>query len=144
VHSLVEFVDGSFKAQLGLPDMRIPIQYAVTYPRRIPGPAPRLDLTAAATMTFEPVDEGRFPALRIARDAGLRGPSASTALIAADEVAVERFLAGTLPFTGIAGLAESAVERYGAGAIPDLDELIALDAEVRAWATTAVVAGGAA
>jgi 1-deoxy-D-xylulose-5-phosphate reductoisomerase len=142
IHSLVEFVDGSFKAQLGLPDMRIPIQYAVTYPRRVPGPAPRLDLVQHAEMTFEAPDPERFPALRVCRDAALRGPLATAALIAADEVAVRRFLDGSLGFMGIPALAAAAVERYGFGADPDLTELVALDAEVRAWASTAQVNEG--
>jgi 1-deoxy-D-xylulose-5-phosphate reductoisomerase len=135
VHSLVEFVDGSLKAQLGLPDMRIPIQYALTHPGRDPGPAPRLDLLAHPTLTFEAPDTGRFPLLSVAREAGLAGPRATTALIAADEVAVPRFLGGTLTFPGIARLVGRAVERFGEGPEPDLDDLIALDAEVRAWCT---------
>jgi 1-deoxy-D-xylulose-5-phosphate reductoisomerase len=142
IHSLVEFVDGSLKAQLGLPDMRIPIQYAVTYPRRVPGPAPRLDLLAHAELTFEAPDPDRFPALRVCRDAALRGPRATAALIAADEVAVRRFLDGSLGFAGIPSLAAAAVERYGLGADPDLPELIALDAEVRSWASSAVITEG--
>jgi 1-deoxy-D-xylulose-5-phosphate reductoisomerase len=137
VHSMVEFVDGSLKAQLGLPDMRIPIQYAVTYPRRTPGPAPRLDLVAHPTLTFEAPDEGRFPLLPLARAAGLAGPRATTALIAADEVAVPRFLDGSLHHPGIATLIEGAVTRFGDGPEPGVEELIALDAEVRAWCTTA-------
>jgi 1-deoxy-D-xylulose-5-phosphate reductoisomerase len=137
VHSMVEFVDGSLKAQLGLPDMRIPIQYAVTYPRRTPGPAPRLDLVAHPTLTFEAPDEGRFPLLPLARAAGLAGPRATTALIAADEVAVPRFLDGSLRYPGIAALIEGAVARFGDGPEPGLDELIALDAEVRTWCTAA-------
>ena len=136
IHSLVEFVDGSLKAQLGLPDMRIPIQYAVSFPHRVHGPAPHLDLLQHTTLTFEPVDEARFPALRIARDAGERGPRATAALIAADEVAVRRFLGGNLSFTGIATLAAQAVDRFGAGNQPDLADLIALDTEVRAWSET--------
>lgn len=143
IHSLVEFVDGSLKAQLGLPDMRIPIQYAVSHPRRLAGPAPRLDLLVHQRLTFEPVDEVRFPALRIARDAGARGPRATAALIAADEVAVRRFLDGSLPFTAIAELAARAVEHFGAGTPPVLDELFDLDADVRAWAE-AVPLGGRA
>jgi 1-deoxy-D-xylulose-5-phosphate reductoisomerase len=141
VHSLVEFVDGSLKAQLGLPDMRIPIQYAVTYPRRTPGPAPRLDLLAHRELTFEAPDGARFPLLRIARDAGAMGPRATSALIAADEVAVERFLASELRFSGIPVLVERAVDRFGRGPVPGLDELVALDADVRAWAR-ATDAGG--
>jgi len=143
IHSLVEFVDGSLKAQLGLPDMRIPIQYAVTYPRRVPGPAPRLDLLEHAELTFEAPDPVRFPALRVCRDAALRGPRATAALIAADEAAVRRFLDGSLGFTGIPALAAAAVKRYGHGTDPDLPDLIALDAEVRSWASSAVVSEAA-
>ncbi|CAN5489226.1 1-deoxy-D-xylulose-5-phosphate reductoisomerase [soil metagenome] len=144
VHSLVEFVDGSLKAQLGLPDMRIPIQYAVTYPRRTSGPAPRLDLSEHASMTFHPPDESRFPSLAIARAAGHAGPLSSAALIAADDVAVERFLAGSLAFTGIARLVEEAVARFGGGGAPEVDELEALDSEVRGWAREARLRGGGA
>ncbi len=133
VHSAVLFRDGSMKAQLGTPDMRIPIQYALTYPRRLPSPALPPDLVATGSLTFEEPDEARFPALRIARDAGRAGPWATAALIAADEVAVPRFLEGALSFPGIARLLGAAVERYGArgGADPTVDDLLALDAEVR-------------
>jgi 1-deoxy-D-xylulose-5-phosphate reductoisomerase len=137
VHSLVEFADGSLKAQLGLPDMRIPIQYALTYPQHLPSPAPRLAPGEIPTLSFEPVDEARFTALAVGRDAGRRGPRASAALIAADDVAVDRFLHGSLPFPGIAALCADAITRYGAGDAPDLDELLELDRDVRAWAATA-------
>ncbi len=138
VHSAVRFVDGSLKAQLGTPDMRLPIQYALTYPDRRPSPAAPPDLVAAGRLDFRAPDVTRFPALRIAREAGRAGPRASAALIAADEVAVARFLDGTLGFTGIPAMLEAAVARFGGGAgSPDVDELIALDAEVRAaFATT--------
>jgi 1-deoxy-D-xylulose-5-phosphate reductoisomerase len=144
IHSAVEFRDGSVKAQLGLPDMRLPIQYALTHPRRLPSPAPRLSLTDAGPLTFEAPDTGRFPCLRIAREAGRMGPRATTALIAADEVAVARFLAGGLDFGGIPRLVESAVERFGASSdrAPGLDEVLALDAEVRAVFTTGQVGRG--
>ncbi|MEO8230163.1 MAG: 1-deoxy-D-xylulose-5-phosphate reductoisomerase, partial [Chloroflexota bacterium] len=134
VHSAVQFIDGSLKAQLGTPDMRLPIQYAVTYPTRHPSPAAPPDLLAVARLDFRAPDEERFPALRIAREAGRIGSRATTALIAADEVAVARFLGGTLDFPGIARTLETAVTRFGAGAdqTPGVDELIALDAEVRA------------
>jgi 1-deoxy-D-xylulose-5-phosphate reductoisomerase len=134
VHSAVRFVDGSLKAQLGTPDMRLPIQYALTHPERRPSPSTAVDLVAAGRLDFRAPDEGRFPALRIAREAGRIGQRATTALIAADEVAVERFLTGSLDFTGIPRLLETAVEQYGSGAdqAPALDALIALDAEVRA------------
>jgi 1-deoxy-D-xylulose-5-phosphate reductoisomerase len=105
----------------------------VTYPTRYPSPAPAPDLIAAVRLDFRAPDETRFPALRIARAAGRLGSRATTALIAADEVAVARFLDGTLDFPGIARTLGSAVERFGSGPnqSPDLDELIALDAEVR-------------
>jgi 1-deoxy-D-xylulose-5-phosphate reductoisomerase len=134
VHSAVRFVDGSLKAQLGTPDMRLPIQYALTYPDRRPSPSVAVDLAATGRLEFRSPDEARFPALRIARQAGLVGQRATTALIAADEVAVARFLEGTLGFADIPRLLETAVERFGAGAdqSPALDELVALDQDVRA------------
>jgi 1-deoxy-D-xylulose-5-phosphate reductoisomerase len=134
VHSAVLFVDGSLKAQLGTPDMRLPIQYALTHPQRLVSPALPPDLVAAARLDFRAPDEARFPALRIARDAGRTGSRASAALIAADEVAVERFLAGTLDFPGIPRLLEAAVRRFGEGGAqsPDVATLEALDREVRA------------
>jgi 1-deoxy-D-xylulose-5-phosphate reductoisomerase len=136
LHSAVEFVDGSLKAQLGVPDMRIPIQYALTYPARRPSPAASVDLAAAGRLDFRAPDEVRFPALRIAREAGTAGPRATAAFISADEVAVARFLAGSLDFSGIPRLLGSAVERFGtAGPVePSLQELLALDTEVRAFA----------
>jgi 1-deoxy-D-xylulose-5-phosphate reductoisomerase len=134
VHSAVRFVDGSLKAQLGSPDMRLPIQYAMTYPDRRPSPAVAADLIDAGRLEFEAPDLVRFPALRIAREAGLAGPWASAALIAADDVAVSRFLDGTLDFQGIPRLLETAVARYGSPRerAPDVDDLVALDAEIRA------------
>ena len=136
VHSAVQFVDGSIKAQLGTPDMRLPIQYALTYPKRLPSPTVAVDLIAAGRLEFSAPDEERFPALRIAREAGLAGPRASTALISADEVAVARFLAGSLDFNGIPRLLGAAVDRFGFGepADPDLDQLVGLDLEVRRFA----------
>jgi 1-deoxy-D-xylulose-5-phosphate reductoisomerase len=117
--------------------MHLPIQYALTFPERRASAANPVDLLATGRLEFFPPDESRFPALRVAREAGRLGPRASTALIAADEVAVARFLAGTLDFPGIARALEAAVDRFGhptAGEspAPDLDEVIALDAEVRA------------
>jgi 1-deoxy-D-xylulose-5-phosphate reductoisomerase len=134
VHSAVRFVDGSLKAQLGTPDMRLPIQYALTYPDRRPSPALAPDLVATARLEFREPDEARFPALRIAREAGRQGPRASAALIVADEVAVARFLARTLGFDGIPRLLEAAVGRFGTGSQdPDVDELVELDHEIRAF-----------
>jgi 1-deoxy-D-xylulose-5-phosphate reductoisomerase len=136
VHSMVEFVDGSLKAQLGLPDMRIPIQYALTYPDHLASPAPRLE--TFPDLNFEPVDGARFPALAIGRDAGRRGPRASATLIAADDIAVGRFLDGSLSFPGISELCATAVERFATGGStqPSLDELLALDGAVREWAAS--------
>ncbi len=134
VHSAVLFIDGSLKAQLGTPDMRLPIQYALTHPERLPSPAIPPDLVAAARLDFRAPDEARFPALRIAREAGRIGSRAAAALIAADEVAVARFLDRTLDFNGIARLLEAAVRRFGEGEdqAPDVPALVALDREVRA------------
>jgi 1-deoxy-D-xylulose-5-phosphate reductoisomerase len=138
VHSAVHFVDGSVKAQLGTPDMRLPIQYALTHPARLPSPAAAVDLIAAGRLDFRAPDETRFPALRIAREAGLAGPRASAALISADEVAVARFLAGSLDFNGIPRLLGAAVERFGSAgsesAEPTLEQLVSLDVEVRSYA----------
>jgi 1-deoxy-D-xylulose-5-phosphate reductoisomerase len=134
VHSAVRFVDGSLKAQLGLPDMRLPIQFALTYPDRYVSPTSAVDLIGAGRLDFTAPDENRFPSLRIAREAGRTGSRASAAYIAADEVAVERFIAGTLGFGAIPRLLEGAVTRFGAGAdqAPSASELIELHAEVRA------------
>ncbi len=134
VHSAVLFRDGSLKAQLGSPDMRLPIQYAITHPGRRSLPAAPVDLVAAGRLDFRAPDDARFPALRIARAAGAIGSRATAALISADEVAVARFLGGTLDFQGIPRLLEQAVARYGSSPdqAPRVDELVALDAEVRA------------
>ena len=142
VHSAVLFVDGSLKAQLGTPDMRLPIQYALTHPHRRPSPAAPPDLVALARLDFRAPDEGRFPALRIAREAGLSGPWATAALIAADEVAVARFLDGTLDFPGISRLLERAVIDHGSSARPDpsVGDLVALEDEIRAAYGTGVIA----
>ena len=141
VHSAVQFIDGSLKAQLGTPDMRLPIQYALTYPERLPSPTAPPDLVAVARLDFRAPDEARFPALRIARAAGRTGSRAAASLIAADEVAVARFLDGTLDFPGIPRLLEAAVRRFGEGAgqAPDVDGLIALDREVHAAFATGPV-----
>ncbi len=144
VHSAVRFIDGSVKAQLGTPDMRLPIQYALTYPHRRPSPALAPDLASIGRLDFRAPDESRFPALRIARNAGIAGPWATAALIAADDVAVARFLGGTLDFNGIPRLLERSVERaLGVGGNrgePSLDDLIAIDAEIRARYGTGAVA----
>ncbi|TAK01505.1 MAG: 1-deoxy-D-xylulose-5-phosphate reductoisomerase [Chloroflexota bacterium] len=146
IHSAVLFVDGSLKAQLGTPDMRLPIQYALTHPRRRPSPAAPPDLVSIARLDFRAPDESRFPALRIARGAGRQGPWATAALIAADEVAVARFLDGSLDFPGIPRLLAAAVERYGAGGVgtggaaPGVEDLVALEAEIHNQYATGSIA----
>jgi 1-deoxy-D-xylulose-5-phosphate reductoisomerase len=121
VHSLVEYCDGSFVAQLGSPDMRIPIAHCLAWPERLAWEAPRLDLAKVAALTFEEPDLERFPALGLAKYALTRGGAAATVLNAADEVAVAAFIAGNLSFTGIAQLVESTiagVEKRGLMAEP--------------------------
>jgi 1-deoxy-D-xylulose-5-phosphate reductoisomerase len=145
VHSAVRFVDGSLKAQLGTPDMRLPIQYALSYPNRRPSPAAAPDLVSIGRLDFRAPDEARFPALRIAREAGEIGSRASAALIAADEVAVTRFLEGSLDFPGIPTLLAAALERFGqdGGQEPTVEELVANDAEVRQTFASGPVGKGA-
>jgi 1-deoxy-D-xylulose-5-phosphate reductoisomerase len=110
VHGLVEFRDGSLIAQLGSPDMRIPIAHCLAWPERIFGPAPRLDLAHHGSLTFESPDLERFPALALARRALESGGGAPTVLNAANEVAVAAFLARSLKFPGIAALVEAILE----------------------------------
>jgi 1-deoxy-D-xylulose-5-phosphate reductoisomerase len=110
VHGLVEFRDGSVVAQLGSPDMRIPIAHCLAWPRRIDGPAARLDLAAVRELTFEKPDLDRFPALGLARRAMETGGAAPTVLNAADEVAVSEFIAGRIGFTAIAALVEATLD----------------------------------
>ena len=112
IHSLVEFVDGGQIAQLGLPDMRLPIQYALTYPERVLQPGRRLDLAEIGSLHFELPDNERFPALRIAREAGIAGQTFPTVLSAADDEAVAAFLAGDLRFPDIAQVVESVIELH--------------------------------
>jgi 1-deoxy-D-xylulose-5-phosphate reductoisomerase len=144
VHSLVEFADGSYKAQLGLPDMRLPIQYALTYPERLTSPSLTVDPTAWGELSFLPLDATRFPAYAGVRRAAADGGNRGTVVNAADEVAVEAFLTGRLPFTGIAPLIEDAVARWGDDKAPGLPDLIALDAEVRTALASRVGIGGGA
>ncbi len=110
VHGLVEFRDGSVVAQLGSPDMRIPIAHCLAWPRRINGPAARLDLAKVRELTFEAPDLDRFPALALARRAMESGGAAPTVLNAADEVAVAEFIAGRIGFTAIAALVEATLD----------------------------------
>ena len=111
VHSLVEFTDGATLAQLSPPDMRVPIQYALTWPRRLPAERAKLDLAALSSLTFRAPDESRFPALRLVRDAERAGGTCTAVLSAADEIAVSRFLDGDIRYTDIVKLVADTVER---------------------------------
>ena len=131
VHSLVEFVDGSVLAQLGSPDMRIPIAYALAWPERMGTPAQRLDLAAIARLDFEAPDLARFPALRLAREALEAGGAAPIVLNAANEVAVAAFLAGRLRFTDIARCVGDALEEAALPAPRTIDDVLKIDRETR-------------
>jgi 1-deoxy-D-xylulose-5-phosphate reductoisomerase len=144
VHSLVEYVDGSVIAQLGVPDMGIPILYALTYPQRLPCPAERLDLTRVGALTFEEPDVLRFPCLALARQALLEGGCAAVILNAANEVAVAAFLEGRIRFTQIPELIAEALARVPARALDGIDTCVDVDtrtrATVREWLPGGVVA----
>ena len=131
VHSLVEFVDGSLLAQMSLPDMRFAIQYALTRPDRVDGALPRLDLAAMGRLHFAVPDETRFPALGLAREADRIGGTLPAVLNAANEVAVDRFLDGTIPFAGIWRLVADVVARHTVTRDPSLDDIVAADAWAR-------------
>jgi len=111
VHSLVEYEDGSTLAQLGMPDMRTPIAYALAWPQRISAPVPKLRLEELGALTFERVDDNRFPAIRLSLDALAHGGSATAVLNAANEIAVAEFLSKRLPFPAITGLVRATIER---------------------------------
>jgi len=132
IHSMVEFVDGSIKAQLSCPDMRLPIQYALSYPERLPNPElPRINWGDISSLTFESPDFDTFPCLKLAIEAGEKGGTYPTVLCAADEVAVELFLSQRIKFTDIANLVEQALTQHRAIAHPALEEIMAADAWAR-------------
>lgn len=138
VHSLVEFVDGAVIAQLGPPDMRLPIQYALLYPERVAGPARRLDFGATMRLDFEPPDLERFPAVRLGHEAAARGGTAGAVLNAANEEAVRGFLEGAVRFTDIAEICGRVLAEHPFQDNPTLDDVCRLDAwarqEVGKWA----------
>ena len=127
VHSVVEFVDGSMLAQMSQPDMRFAIQHALTYPQRMNGNLPQLDLTEVGTLHFEQPDSGRFPCLAMARTAGDTGGTMPAVLNAANEIAVENFLEGTIPFSGIWHTIENVMKQHDVVAEPGLEEIISAD-----------------
>jgi 1-deoxy-D-xylulose-5-phosphate reductoisomerase len=140
VHSLVEFVDGSMLAQLGSPDMRIPIAYALAWPERMETGARRLDLAAIARLDFEPPDVERFPALRVARQALESGGSAPIVLNAANEVAVASFLAGGIRFPDIVDLVQQALDELDFAAPRSIPDVLDIDRRTREHVETEVKA----
>jgi 1-deoxy-D-xylulose-5-phosphate reductoisomerase len=131
VHSLVHYTDGSVLAQLGMPDMAIPIAYTLSWPERIAIDSPRLNLAQIGTLEFEPLDDARFPALKLARHALSEGHAHCIALNAANEVAVAAFLAGKIPFTTIASAVARVVEETESTSITSLDDVIAANQDAR-------------
>lgn len=131
VHALVHYRDGSVLAQLGMPDMRIPLSYALGWPERLDIPTQRLDLSTIAALHFSRADPARFPALALARQALDAGQCAMITLNAANEVAVAAFLAEKIPFTAITHMVESALADSATGSMNHLDDVMSLDAEVR-------------
>jgi 1-deoxy-D-xylulose-5-phosphate reductoisomerase len=136
IHSMVEFIDGSVKAQLSYPDMCLPIQYALSYPDRVANPAlPRLDFSRIDRLTFQPPDSNRFPCLRLAIGAGKNGGTCPVVLCAADEVAVELFLSKRIRFVDIAHMVERVLEKHKKVDNPELEDIMAADT----WARESVV-----
>jgi len=141
VHSMVTFCDNSVKAQLGVPDMRLPIQWALLYPKRAPGIAPPLDLATAPALTFEAPHHDRFPALQLARHAMAIGGTAPAVLSAANEVAVAAFLEGRCGFYGITDTVAAVLERHQASTRPTLSEIVDADQQARIRAAEILRAG---
>lgn len=138
IHSMVEYHDGSFLAQLGSPDMKIPIAHALSWPERIESGAKSLDLTEIAQLDFSQPDMKNLPCLQLARDAAVQGGSAPTVLNAANEIAVEAFLNRTIRFTDIPRVIESALEKVNTGAIDTLEAVLNIDNDARDVAKAAV------
>ncbi len=140
VHSLVEYQDGSVVAQLSPPDMKLPIQYALTYPQRWEGPATKLDWSRSFSLDFFPPDQERFPAIALGHEVARRGGTAGAVLNAANEAAVERFLAGELRFTDIVPACRAVLTYHDFDPSPSLDALWKLDAwarrEITRWSGT--------
>jgi 1-deoxy-D-xylulose-5-phosphate reductoisomerase len=131
VHALVEFTDGAMLAQLCPPSMTFPIQHALLHPARAPGVDAPLDFTKLLSLEFSPIDESRFPMLRLARETMIAGGVAPAIYNAANEVAVAAFLAGQIPFLAISRVVEQSLRTIPNFDPPDLDSVLALDAEAR-------------
>jgi 1-deoxy-D-xylulose-5-phosphate reductoisomerase len=134
VHAMVEYTDGSVIAQISATDMRMPIQYALTYPAREPAPVPRIDWTETRSWTFSAPDRKRFPALRLAYEALRAGGSAACTLNAADEIAVEAFLAGQISFPSIAEVVEETLGRVPVRQAASVQEILDIDEQSRSTA----------
>jgi 1-deoxy-D-xylulose-5-phosphate reductoisomerase len=141
IHSMVEYVDGSVIAQLGVADMGIPILYALNYPDRLPWPGERLDLTKTGALTFEEPDAERFPCLALARQALAAAGCAPAILNAANEVAVGAFLEGRVRYTQIAELIAEALERMPVRALDSIETCVSVDAETRRFVQGRLLAG---
>jgi len=144
VHGMATYQDGSTLAQLGMPDMRIPISYALNYPQRTAFQAPRLDLAATQELQFHEVDPQRFPAINLARHCLREGKSAPTIFNAANEVAVAAFLAGDIPFTAIVGITEKVLSQSDFQAMSRVDDVLEVDALARKTATALIQSKNAA
>jgi 1-deoxy-D-xylulose-5-phosphate reductoisomerase len=131
IHGMVFFSDGSVIAQLGSPDMRIPIAHTLAWPQRLSTKAPRLDLAAIARLDFRAPDESQFPALRLAREVLAAGAGAPTVLNAANEIAVAAYLARKIGFLDIASIVEDVLQSLGAPPVADLEAVLALDFSAR-------------
>jgi 1-deoxy-D-xylulose-5-phosphate reductoisomerase len=140
IHSMVEYIDGSVLAQLGSPDMRIPIAYALAWPQRLETPAQRLDLAAIARLDFEAPDATRFPALRLARDALEAGGAAPIVLNAANETAVASFLGGAIRFPDIAKMVGEALEESRFSTPQSIAEVLDIDRATRQRVETSMKA----
>ncbi|WP_431308725.1 hypothetical protein [Alicyclobacillus fastidiosus] len=131
IHSMVEYVDGSVMAQLATHDMRLPIQYALTYPQRVNLPWPKLDFAQYNQLSFTEPDTERFPSLRLAISAGRAGGLAPCVLNAANEIAVEAFLQGSITFVQIPAVVERTLDSVAAGSAQTVDEVLAMDRQAR-------------
>jgi 1-deoxy-D-xylulose-5-phosphate reductoisomerase len=143
IHSLVEFVDGSVLAQLGVPDMRLPIAYALSYPRRLPLNGPPLDLYQIGQLTFEAPDLERFPGLRLGYEAARRGGTLPAVLNAANEVAVAAFLKARIPFLGIPQVVEDTMAAHDPQELTSLDQVLAVNQWARDYAESIIMGHGA-
>jgi 1-deoxy-D-xylulose-5-phosphate reductoisomerase len=140
IHSMVEYVDGSVIAQMGVPDMRIPIAYALAYPERLPLAWPKLDLFRLQKLSFYPPDEEKFPCLRLAFEACRRGSTMPAVLNAANEIAVHAFLKKSIAFYDIPAVTDEVMSSHNPCAKPDLEAILQADAWAREEASKIIIA----